>query len=435
LSVLVLAAMAVAAPLARADSGAGTPPCPPGAAPKPQGLACVLLDKTATGAAALTSAPAEQDPWLTEALELQHRLGDSLPWRDAMWVGTHNSFNTVANVPPSPSNLDSNQHVSLVQQLDLGIRSLEIDIHWILDRVVVCHGRPESELDAGCTYERTLADELAPIAAWVAAHPGDVVLLYVEDDVASGAAYASAASTIGDVFGSLLYRPPGGGCPLLPLDLSRDGVLASGAQVVVMSGCGAGAGDVGAWGATVFDDAVRAEEGNPDFRDCTSPSVPRTAYGTKLVRFYEDSTFVSAAVAGGDPGHRFTVDTVTAMVACGVNLFGLDQVDPNDARLSAMVWSWAPGEPVSSEAGTCAVDGPDRRFHAMGCDGAAGLPFACVDAAGGWFVGDGGCGTGTFAVPRNGAQAAALRAAEAAAGVGSVQLAYAVVNGAWRASQ
>src|SRR6266404_3697951 len=97
-----------------AHGAAGDPPCPPGAAPNPSGLACVFADKTATGVKATTGPAGAQDPWLTQALELQHRLGDALPWTDAMWVGTHNSFNTIASSPPSLSNTDHNQHISLV---------------------------------------------------------------------------------------------------------------------------------------------------------------------------------------------------------------------------------------------------------------------------------------------------------------------------------
>src|SRR5438270_426680 len=86
-----------------------------------------------------------------------------------------------------------------------------------------------------------------------------------------------------------------------------------------------GASGAGSWNSTVFDDSIRAEEGNPKFANCESDSVHLQDYGAKLVRFYEDSTFVSAAVAGGDPGYRLTVAELGEMVTCGVNLFGLDQ--------------------------------------------------------------------------------------------------------------
>jgi hypothetical protein len=205
-AVALLASVSVAA---RAEDG--DPPCPPGTAPDPAGLACVYVDKTTTGIEAQTQQAATEEAvaaheasWLGRALELQHRLGDALPFRDAMWVGTHNSFNTVSNSPPSLSNQDSNQHLSLVDQLRLGVRSLEIDVHWApsletggAKAPVVCHGRPPSELNAGCTVERLLADELAPVAAWLADddHAGDVLLLYVEDQIDEAAGYVAAAET------------------------------------------------------------------------------------------------------------------------------------------------------------------------------------------------------------------------------------------------
>ena len=109
-----------------------------------------------------------------QALELQHRLGDALPLRDAMWVGTHNSFNTISNTPPSLSNNDSNQHVSLVDQLRLGVRGIEVDVHWNpsvwangAKAPVVCHARGTDQYNAGCTYERLLNDELKPVGDWL----------------------------------------------------------------------------------------------------------------------------------------------------------------------------------------------------------------------------------------------------------------------------
>jgi hypothetical protein len=208
-----------------------------------------------------------------------------------------------------------------------------------------------------------------------------------------------------------------------------------------MSGCGSGE-----WNSTVFNDGVRSEQGNPDFAGyptCSSSSVQREDYGTKLVRFYEDSTFVSTAAAEGDPGHRFTPASVEQMVQCGVNLFGLDQADPNDPRLAAMVWSWAENEPRASTTGACAYDGGDDRFHSALCSGPAGH-FACVDRTGAWFVsrktgrpvaGAKVCAAersgARFAVPGSGAHAQQLREAKAAAGVSAAWLAYSASNGTW----
>ena len=212
-----------------------------------------------------------------------------------------------------------------------------------------------------------------------------------------------------------------------------------------MSGCGSAGAT--AWQSTVFDDSVRSEEGNPEFAGYPVhvPVGCNGDYGSKLVRFYEDSTLVSAAVAGGDPGHRMTVAEISDMVRCGVNLFGLDQVNPSDPRLEAMVWSWAANEPSAPDAGMCAVDGADGRFRSAACNGAQ-MRFACVDrTTGEWFVttrfgkqhdGSKAClrehPGSVFAVPGSGNHAQQLRDAKAAAGVTDVWLAYSVVDGTWK---
>jgi hypothetical protein len=140
-----------------------------------------------------------------------------------------------------------------------------------------------------------------------------------------------------------------------------------------------------------------------------------------------------------------TVDGIHDMVRCGVNLFGLDQVDPSDPRLDAMVWSWAAGEPATSTTGTCGIDAADGRFHAVSCNGER-RHFACVDrSTGEWFVsqrlgkqGDGvkDCSReragSVFAVPGSGNHAQRLRDAKDAAGVTEVWLAYGAAGGTWR---
>ena len=458
--VLAVAALLATLP-ATALAQAGRQPCPPGTSPDPAGLLCVLLDKATTGvntrtqqAAIASAVSAHESSWLGQALELQHRLGDALPLRDAMWVGTHNSFNTVSTTPVSLSNLDHNQHISMVDQLRLGVRSLELDVHWFASvqaggakAPVVCHARPPSELNAGCTIEQLLSAELAPIGAWLRQpeHRGDVVLLYVEDHIDEAAGYQAAAKALADVIGDLIYQPPAGSsCPLLPLDLRRADVLAAGKQIVVMSGCG-GTNGAGAWQATVFDDNVRAEEGNPEFSgypSCSSSSVKASDYGAALVRFYEDSTFVGAA-SGVAPGQRFTAGAVRDMVRCGTNLFGLDQVDPFDPNLDAMVWSWAANEPSTSATGTCAVQGSTGRFRTQPC-GTGLLQHACIDAAGAWFVtaaagtadsGSSACANerpgAKVAVPRSGKQQQQLTEAKAAVAAVDVWVAYRSVGGTW----
>src|ERR687883_279318 len=86
------------------------------------------------------AAPASADPWVDRALDTQYELGSALPLRNAPWIGTHNSFNS-SSEPPTLSGLDNNQVLSLPDQLDIGVRSLELDAHLIGGRVLACPGR------------------------------------------------------------------------------------------------------------------------------------------------------------------------------------------------------------------------------------------------------------------------------------------------------
>jgi hypothetical protein len=161
---MVCALMVVPATARAAD---GEPPCPDGQMPDPSGLVCVFLDHTTTGLEVATTEPPDQDPWLTQALELQHRLGDALPLRDAMWVGTHNSFNSTAEMGPTLSDTDANQQLSLTDQLRIDVRSLELDVHWFPSAAsggarapVVCHAESQHE---GCSIEKELGPVLGEI--------------------------------------------------------------------------------------------------------------------------------------------------------------------------------------------------------------------------------------------------------------------------------
>ncbi len=382
------------------------------------------------------------------AAQFQYRLGSSLPFRDAQWLGTHNSFNSFAN-GETVSHLDSNQQLTLAQQLDLDIRSLELDLHWIRsahangsEAVVVCHGRGPEEQNAGCTTEPLLSDVLPELATWLDAdgHRDQVLLLYLEDNLGNAAGYAQAVAQLEAGLkradgSSLIFHPDPAdktdkGCTNLPLDVSRDDVVAARAQIVMVGNCRSG------WAADVFGwDDVHVESGStPGYQ--ASPACDATygpdVYAAKMVRYYEDSTWLSATVDGGSPSDRdasrLTPAKVAAMTRCGVNLFGFDQLLPSDGRLEASIWSWAADQPAPA-AGACTVQGADGRWSSASCKGHR--PAACRSANGGWVLTPSTSVTSasktctkrqaTFTVPRSGEENARLRQA---AGDQAVWLAY-----------
>jgi phosphatidylinositol-specific phospholipase C-like protein len=312
---------------------------------------------------ALPPAATADSDWAQAALADQYELGSELGLRNAPWVGTHNSFNSTAEMGQTLSAQDSNQRITLSEQLDQGIRSLELDLHWFPSAMaggngpqapVVCHA---ADLHVGCTVEKPLGPVLDEIAGWLRkrSHRNQVLLLYLEDHLDNAQGYDTAAATIEARLGDLLYRPPSGGCTELPLGLTRDRIRAAGKQVIIVSDCGAGAG----WPQVVFS-WKRHQETRPrayrDFPDC-GPDFDRKTYDSTLVRYFEDSTQLTAVA--GEPDDGITPETAAAMARCGVDLFGLDQLVPDDPRVEALVWSWAPGEP---NGGRCAAQVLRKRF-------------------------------------------------------------------------
>ena len=361
---------------------------------------------------------AYEDSWLHRTLAHQYKLGNELSLTEALWIGTHNSFNSTSE-SPTLSHTDSNQQLSLTDQLRIDVRSLELDVHWLPSphaggqpAPVVCHGRGSNELHAGCTTERLLPDVLDDVGSWLRAHPTEVLLLYIEDNVDAAEGYDPTAGALRETLRddrtgrSLIYKPPAGGeCTDLPLALTREQVLAARAQVVIVSGCGEGA----AWRSLVFDwGDTHVESG-----DGCSHS-PQT-YATKLVRDFEDSTWLSATVTG--EGEGLTPEATRRLAHCGVDLFGFDQILPGDGRLDALAWSWAPGQPSGRH--DCTVQRGDGRWVSYRCG--AKRPAACRTHDGRWALSprvrardvERACATvgGTPAIPRSAQQNDALRAA------------------------
>ncbi len=373
--------------------------------------------------------------WLHRTAAFQYRLGNPLPLLSAQWLGTHNSFNSV-NGTATPSHTDSNQQLSLRQQLDVDMRALELDVHFVpsaaaggANAVVVCHGRGPDEAHFGCTNEPLFSQVLPEIRGWLDAHPHQVVLLYLEDELGDAAGYASTVGTLDSVMkrkdgSSLIYRPSASemtakGCANLPLGISRDDVRARRARVVLVGNCRSGwASDVYGW------DDVHVESGStPDYKPfptCDS-TYPRSVYDAKLVRYYEDSTFVATAT---DPtetpaqqqDRSLTPARVGDMTRCGVNLFGFDQILPNDGRIDASIWSWAKDEPRRG-AGRCALQRADGRWATRPC---ATRRLAACRTTTGWTltqraVSQPGAGAAcsrlgaTFGIPRTGYENSQLR--------------------------
>ena len=410
---------------------------------------------------------AYESGWAHRALGLQSRLDERRPLRLAFIPATHNSFNSAAYAP-TLSGLDHNQVYSLGDQLRMDMRGLELDVHWIPSASgdagfapVLCHGQDVAAgpvtLHVGCTIERHLREGLKEIHDWLVANPtGELLLLYLENHLdGDPAAHDAAATAIETELGELVYRPDANTpCAAMPANQSRMDLLGPGdaSRVLIVGNCDP---TFAAWGSWVHE----REQANtwiesssppgtdyPDYPACDAPGAERhnatgeagAEYDQRFVRWYEDSTWLTAMV-NGEP-REITLEETGRMARCGVNLIGFDQLTPEDARLEAMVWSWAKDQPSTTVApGSCAHLGSDGRFYQAGCE-TNFLQYACrsgeppgtwtvVGPGGPWSGGTDACGVpAKFAVPATAYENELLKAA---GGTNGVWLNYAVGANGW----
>jgi len=143
--------------------------------------------------------------WTHRALTLQRGLDESAPLADEQLPHTHNSFNASSftlgstSYYPTLTNQDPNQVYSITDQLQMDVRAIEIDLHWVPSPyaatngrtdtggkcVTMCHGNNDTVngVHVGCTWDRPLEDGLAEVRAWLDAHPDQVILLYLENQL------------------------------------------------------------------------------------------------------------------------------------------------------------------------------------------------------------------------------------------------------------
>jgi hypothetical protein len=341
---------------------------------------------------------AYQQSWVHRALRLQQQLDVHEPLRNSLMPHTHNSFNASAYAT-TVSNLDPNQRYGLTDQLRMDIRGIELDLHWAPHpsgtpatggkAVVLCHGEAAEvgtmTIHLGCSADRLFTEGLTEIRAFLDA-PGnehELVLLYLENALDGDVqAHDAAAAAIEHELGGLVARPPAGApCAPMPLDTSRAELIAAGHRVLIVGNCGPGA-----WGSWVHLRGPDWDEGGDGDGYAPPPACEATraarSYDTHWIRIYEDSTWLTAMVNGS--GHRFGAAETRAMVRCGVDMIGFDRIEPGDGRLEALVWSWAPNEPVVDATARCAAWGTDARFRAEPCGETRG--YACRTAAGAWVV-------------------------------------------------
>lgn len=182
----------------------------------------------------------EQDSWVAWALDQQVRLQRHLPLDELVLPATHNSYNAAGDGYFNERHLIAsgqvihNQRLSLAQQLNLGVRRITLQVHWVFDSLRVCLGggalatacqRAAASTGVSNACERalnvedtgehtgcrrtdpTLSATLGVVASFLASDAGAqaVLVVTVEDRTEGGVAQMDAA--LAAAFGELMYVP------------------------------------------------------------------------------------------------------------------------------------------------------------------------------------------------------------------------------------
>src|SRR5690606_32555303 len=252
-----------------------------------------------------TSAPMAASPlddyrasWEQQALKLQRNLDLGEPLGRNNIQKTHNSYNSSAYASLG-SYHDPNQQYSLVDQLDMGIRALELDVHYTTassfsKELLLCHGQASH---IGCSsFDRPFEDGLKEIATWLGqpVNRQEVIILYLQEHV--DGQYDRAVEQLNRQMGDLIYKPQG--CQNLPMNISRADVLDAGKQVLLIGGnCGNAN-----WANRVFNYGYPT--GNGSFQPYPARRPPGHARNIVLdnsVRGFEASAMPSSVPASPPP--------------------------------------------------------------------------------------------------------------------------------------
>ena len=366
---------------------------------------------------------------LTRAIAAQEKLGAASPFYRTTWMGTHNSYNSNDYLGTFSG---ENHNIGIGEQLALGARMLELDIHY--SDATLCHTPDCLLASADVSFKRVLAE----IKTWAQSADGDDFLLVkVEDHISGGVdGYLSVKRKIEEVLGDYLYRPSAGSgrCEYQQLPSVQD-IVRTGARVMFFSwGCNSDAIAAGM-------DEVWFKRGGPepsyshDYRSSCPDSLPGS-FGEISISTEDQRKII---------GHALPDNQVRAALDCGLNTIGEDDFQYKyTGRWWEYMWAWPNG--VSGGHLDCAAySQPDNGFVPVACD--TTQQFICrkgdgslavtssASGSGQWSAGQAACSVefagSSFSLPTNAYEAKQLRDLQQSTGASRAWANYRKVGNDW----
>lgn len=263
-------------------------------------------------------------------------------------VGAHNAYSNAAQGYTSPAT--QNQKRSITDQLNLGMRMLELDPHYILGQVRLCHGATDGEcLVPGNLSGRLFAYGIQEIAQWLDANPDEVLILLLDNHVASEH-MAVVTKILQDYLGNRIFQKTSSSLARWP---TMGELRSSGKRVVVFS-------TQDDPSPLIFYSKTYLTKSNRNGSADATPGVCTDGDGNSGPQRAINKWFdIAEGRTGSDllnPTGLLYEREVAAFVKCSASIIGFDFVDALDVafptfdrpgpdnRLAASIWSFADGD-------------------------------------------------------------------------------------------
>lgn len=279
---------------------------------------------------------------------LEIELAKTVPLRHQQWLGSHNAYNS--------KGIFKNQYWNITQQLNAGIRVLELDLHGrlLLDKVRVCHGISANTCLLNPLGVRNYQELLTEIKTWSDNHPDQLLLIELENHVKKE---KLVLQPLQNTFKDLIYanseRLKGWH------DETPAQILAKGKRIIVAD-----------FGSNRFDNKLIWDE-NELFTNNQSKDfqpgckVKGQSMGDKLWGFYDDKTYRK--------GNPMTPTNIAEFLNCNTRYLKIDRL--NTQILDATRFTWDKSLLPAGES--CAsLRAGNSRWQAQTCTKPA--PVACL---------------------------------------------------------
>ena len=323
-------------------------PCDQGL--KREGLLCILGERS--------SPSIKKDSWISKSLRFQRSLGQDFLLNKTFF------FRALGTELPSKMNKKGKgrQDYSLTDLLNLGIRSLSVEVHFFDDLLRVC-------LKECSENERPWFSWIEELSLWVRKNPSEIVLVDLVDKVKD-----RGEDLVGPIifhFSPIIFKPsmkkekP---WPSLRMLLEKD-------QRVIFFNDRSHNKDIfhlkGSYFLPSLEDRVVQ---NWDGSHCTFKGKNLK----EILSLNEQGWvgFEDKAEEDREQGvNVITPETIKTGVKCDLTLLSTEKF--NEEKVEAGIWSWAKGKPEEKEDETCVFINKEGRWDSSSCE--EQRQFACYN--------------------------------------------------------